>query len=135
MTALDRLDQSRNWTEEERLVIVVDAIGDDARLWNVAWHERAAGHEEELVVAEPLLAFRAARPGLPMIAIAVVDAVCLSEGSIGSAAQVARALGLRNRFELARLLRRARLPSLHRMAPTPASQRLAPPAMPQRRRR
>ena len=27
----------------------------------VAWHERASGSEEELVVAEPLLAFRAGR--------------------------------------------------------------------------
>lgn len=44
--------------KEERLVIVVDAVGDDAKLWTVAWHERASGHEEELVVAEPLLAFR-----------------------------------------------------------------------------
>lgn len=44
--------------KEERLVLVVDAIGDNAKLWTVAWHERAAGHEEELVVAEPLLAFR-----------------------------------------------------------------------------
>lgn len=44
--------------KEERLVIVVDAIGNDAKRWTVAWHERAAGHEEELVVAEPLLAFR-----------------------------------------------------------------------------
>ncbi|QJR36851.1 hypothetical protein [Gemmatimonas groenlandica] len=44
--------------KEERLVVVVDAIGDNAKAWTVAWHERAAGHEEELVVAEPLLAFR-----------------------------------------------------------------------------
>jgi hypothetical protein len=44
--------------KEERLVVVVDAIGDNATAWTVAWHERAAGHEEELVVAEPLLAFR-----------------------------------------------------------------------------
>jgi len=44
--------------KEERLVIVVDALGDNAKAWTVAWHERAAGHEEELVVAEPLLAFR-----------------------------------------------------------------------------
>ncbi len=44
--------------KEERLVMVVDAMGNDAKLWAVAWHERAAGHEEELVVAEPLLAFR-----------------------------------------------------------------------------
>lgn len=45
--------------KEERLVLVVDAPGDDAQQWTVGWHERAAGHEEELVVAEPLLAFRA----------------------------------------------------------------------------
>ena len=44
--------------KEERLVIVVDALGDNARTWNVAWKERAAGREEELVVAEPLLAYR-----------------------------------------------------------------------------
>jgi len=45
--------------KEERLVIVVDVTGDDSKLWTVAWHERASGNEEELVVAEPLLAFRA----------------------------------------------------------------------------
>jgi hypothetical protein len=44
--------------KEERLVMVVDVIGDRVTTWTVAWHERAAGHEEELVVAEPLLAFR-----------------------------------------------------------------------------
>lgn len=44
--------------KEERLVMVVDAVVDNAKLWTVAWHERTAGHEEELVVAEPLLAFR-----------------------------------------------------------------------------
>ncbi len=43
---------------EERLVLVVDVIGEDARKWTIAWHERASGREEELVVAEPLLAFR-----------------------------------------------------------------------------
>ncbi len=45
--------------KEERLVIVVDVISDDSRTWTVAWHERASGLEDELVVAEPLLAFRA----------------------------------------------------------------------------
>jgi len=45
--------------KEERLVLVVDVRGDDARTWNVAWKERASGREEELVVAEPLLAYRA----------------------------------------------------------------------------
>ena len=47
--------------QEERLVIVIDQTGPDSRQWTVAWHERASGREEELVVAEPLLAFRAAR--------------------------------------------------------------------------
>lgn len=46
--------------QEERVVMVVDQRGPDARKWVVAWHERAAGREEELVVAEPLLAFRTA---------------------------------------------------------------------------
>ncbi len=45
--------------KEERLVLVVDAPGADSKEWTVGWHERASGHEEELVVAEPLLAFRA----------------------------------------------------------------------------
>lgn len=44
--------------QEERLVMVVDAVGDDATRWNVAWKERASGREEELVVAEPLFAYR-----------------------------------------------------------------------------
>lgn len=46
---------------EERLVLVVDQTGVDSRKWVVAWHERASGSEEELVVAEPLLAFRTGR--------------------------------------------------------------------------
>ncbi len=45
--------------KEERLVMVVDAQGTEVAAWRVGWHERASGHEEELVVAEPLLAFRA----------------------------------------------------------------------------
>ena len=45
--------------KEERLVMVVDVVGDDSKKWTVAWHERASGKEDELVVAEPLLAFRA----------------------------------------------------------------------------
>ena len=47
--------------KEERLVIVIDQIGPDPRTWVVAWHERASGREDELVVAEPLMAFRAGR--------------------------------------------------------------------------
>lgn len=47
--------------QEERLVIVVNQNGSDAKNWVVAWYERASGREEELVVAEPLLAFRAGK--------------------------------------------------------------------------
>jgi len=47
---------------------------------------------------------------------AVVEAILLSEGSIGSAQLVAQLLGLRNRFKLARLLKQEGLPPLHRLA-------------------
>lgn len=43
---------------EERLVMIVEQPQLDPESWTIAWHERAAGSEEELVVAEPLLAFR-----------------------------------------------------------------------------
>ncbi|MES2522451.1 MAG: hypothetical protein V4617_07125 [Gemmatimonadota bacterium] len=43
--------------KEERLVLVVDVASKDSKAWKVAWHERAAGREEELVVAEPLMAY------------------------------------------------------------------------------
>jgi len=46
---------------------------------------------------------------------AVIEAVLLSKGPIGSAQTVARALGLSNRFQLARLLEHEGLPPLHRM--------------------
>ena len=68
------------------------------------------------MLAEPLFVIRAWHPGMSLITRAVVEAILLSEGSIGSARAVARSLGLRNRFELARLLRRERLPPLHRLA-------------------
>jgi hypothetical protein len=42
---------------EERLVMVADATESYARNWKVSWTERASGREDELVVAEPLLAF------------------------------------------------------------------------------
>ncbi len=74
--------------KEERLVMVVDAIGDNAKLWTVAWHERAAGHEEELVVAEPLLAFR--NVGVPDVRLlfgrddgVALGAAVLSRGKTG----------------------------------------------------
>jgi len=44
-----------------------------------------------------------------------MEAVLLSKGPIGSAHAVARALGLSNRFQLARLLEQEGLPPLHRM--------------------
>jgi hypothetical protein len=47
--------------KEERLVMVIDQVGAEPRTWMTAWHERASGREEELVVAEPLLAFRSGR--------------------------------------------------------------------------
>ena len=68
------------------------------------------------VVSLPLSAIRAARPQMTLRARAVVEAVLLTGGSIGSAQDVARVLGLGNRFKLARLLRREGLPPLHRLA-------------------
>jgi len=47
---------------------------------------------------------------------AIVEAILLSGGSIGSAQLVAQQLGFRNRFQLARLLKREGLPPLHRLA-------------------
>lgn len=43
---------------EERLVLVVDLPGNDLARAAVGWTERAAGREDELVVAEPLVAYR-----------------------------------------------------------------------------
>ncbi len=56
------------------------------------------------------------RPDLSLRSRAVVEAVFLSGGSIGTAAQVAPHLGLHNRFELARFLKREGLPPLHDLA-------------------
>jgi hypothetical protein len=56
-TLVRRINQEDN-PQEERLVMIVDMPSRDARQWAVGWHERAAGTEDELVVAEPLLAFR-----------------------------------------------------------------------------
>ena len=55
-TLVRRVNQEAD-PKEERLVLVVDAQRAEVKSWNVSWHERAAGHEEELVVAEPLLAY------------------------------------------------------------------------------
>ena len=64
--------------KEERLVLVVDAIGNDPKRWTVAWHERASGSEDELVVAEPLLAFRTMGARDPRLLFGRDDGVALS---------------------------------------------------------
>ena len=64
----------------------------------------------------PLYAIRTARPLMTLLPRAIVEAIFLSEGSIGSAQAVSRALGMRNRFELGRMLRREGVPPLHRLA-------------------
>ena len=63
-----------------------------------------------------LAVVRCLRPGMALLASAVVEAIMLTEGPIGSAHAVARRLGLANRFQLARLLKREGLPPLHRIA-------------------
>lgn len=55
-------------------------------------------------------------PGLSVRARAILEAQLLSRGSIGTAGEVAPHLGLRNRFELARLLKREGLPPLNDLA-------------------
>ncbi len=57
-----------------------------------------------------------ARPGMTVFPRAILDAILLSEGSIGSARFVADELRLGSRFRLARLLKREGLPSLRRLA-------------------
>lgn len=52
-----RVNQEDN-PVEERLLLVADLPGGDLRGAVVGWSERAAGREEELVVAEPVLAYR-----------------------------------------------------------------------------
>jgi hypothetical protein len=64
--------------KEERLVIVVDAPGDDPKRWQLSWHERASGREDELVVAEPLLAFFNAGVRDPRLLFGRDDGVALS---------------------------------------------------------
>ncbi len=68
------------------------------------------------MLAQPLAGICTARPDLSLLSRAIVEAVLLCEGPIGSAQAVARALGLPNRFKLARLLKREGLPPLHRLA-------------------
>ena len=56
------------------------------------------------------------RPDLSLRCRAVVEAVLLSGGSIGTAGRVAPHLGLHDRFALRRLLKSEGLPSLHVLA-------------------
>src|SRR3989442_5100772 len=56
------------------------------------------------------------RPDLALRCRAVVEAVLLCGGSIGTAGEVAPHLGLHNRFELGRLLKSEGLPALHYLA-------------------
>ena len=55
-------------------------------------------------------------PGLSCRALALVDAMVLAGGPIGSAERVAWCFGLRSRFELASWLSREGLPPLHELA-------------------
>jgi len=68
------------------------------------------------MLGTPLSAIRATRPAMTLYPRAVIEAVLLSEGPIGTAQAVARELGLPNRFKLARLLKREGVPPLHRLA-------------------
>ncbi len=68
------------------------------------------------MLGDPLVLIRALRPETPLVPRVVIEAILLSKGSIGSTQEVARQLGLPNRFTLARILKRAGLPSLHRLA-------------------
>ncbi len=58
-TLIRRINQEDS-PREERLVMVADMPSElTSRRWRVAWYERASGTEDELLVAEPLLAYRA----------------------------------------------------------------------------
>jgi hypothetical protein len=76
-TLARRVNQEDN-PVEERIVLVIDAAGSDTKTWRVGWHERAAGREEELVVAEPLLAFRAVGASDARLLFGRDDGVALS---------------------------------------------------------
>jgi len=67
------------------------------------------------MLAALLTAIHESRPDLTLYPRTVVEAVLLIEGPVGSMAAVARRLGLRNRFELGRLLGRDGLPPLRRL--------------------
>ena len=58
VTTLVRRVNQEDAPREERLVLVIDGDLATPATWTVGWHERASGKEDELVVSEPLLAFR-----------------------------------------------------------------------------
>ncbi len=68
------------------------------------------------MVADALSVIHSARPDIPLLPRILVEAIALVEQSLGSAESVANQLGLRNRFQLARVLKHAGLPPLHRLA-------------------
>lgn len=68
------------------------------------------------MLSQSLSAILDLRPTLTRIPRAIVEAVCLAEGPIGSADTVAHNLGLKSRFTLARLLKREGMLPLHRLA-------------------
>ncbi len=57
-----------------------------------------------------------ALPGLSFRTRALVDALLLTGGGVGTAGPIASHLGLRSRFQLAALLHAEGLPSLHRLS-------------------
>ena len=68
------------------------------------------------MLAEAFDVIHSLRPHMRPYPRAIVDAMTLSERSIGSASVVADRLGLRSRFQLARLLKQEGLPPLHKLA-------------------
>ena len=60
--------------------------------------------------------FHSALPDLSVRAQAIIDALILNGGELGTASELAPHVGEANRFALARLLRREGLPPLHSLA-------------------
>jgi hypothetical protein len=67
------------------------------------------------MLAHTLAQIRQSHPTFTLPVRACVEAACLTEGPIGRAEPVARFLGLRNRFALARRLKSEGCPSLRRL--------------------
>jgi hypothetical protein len=82
----------------------------------IAFWRHASPESLGPMLSHSLAVVRSLHPEMTPLARAVVEAVFLSEGAIGSAQEVARHLGLTSRFQLARLLKHEGLPPLHRLA-------------------